>query len=74
MMGYGDFGSMGGLGWIWMVLVLAVVIALVVWRAGSVFGIRGGASEPTPMEILRKRYAAGEITADEFEQAKRTLA
>ena len=73
MMGYGDFGSMGGFGWVWMVLVLAVVIALVVWAAGSVFGFRGS-SEPTPMDILRRRYAAGEITAEEFEQAKRAIA
>ncbi len=74
MMGYGDFGSMGGFGWVWMVLVLAVVIALVVWGAGNVFGVRDGAAEPTPMEILRRRYAAGEITADEFEQARRAIA
>ena len=74
MMGYGDFGSMGGFGWVWMVLVLAVVIALVVWAAGSVFGFRGSSSEPTPMDTLRRRYAAGEITADEFEQAKRAIA
>jgi len=26
------------------------------------------------MDILRRRYAAGEITADEFEQAKRAIA
>jgi putative membrane protein len=74
MMGYGDFGSMGGFGWVWMVLVLAAVIALVVWGAGNVFGTRGGAAEPSPMDILRRRYAAGEITADEFEQAKRAIA
>jgi putative membrane protein len=74
MMGHGDFGSMGGFGWVWMVLLLAVVIALVVWGAGSVSGFRGGSSEPTPMDILRRRYAAGEITADEFEQAKLAIA
>jgi uncharacterized membrane protein len=38
------------------------------------FGSRGSPSEPTPIEILRRRYAAGEISAAEFEQAKRALA
>jgi putative membrane protein len=74
MMGYGDFGSMGGLGWLWMVLILAVVVGLIIRGAISGFGSRGSTLEPTPLEILRRRYAAGEVTAAEFEQAKRTLA
>ena len=74
MMGYGDFGGMGGFGLLWMVLIWAVVIALVVWGTGSVFGSRRGTSELTPLEILRRRYAAGEITSAEFEQARRALA
>ncbi len=74
MIGYGDFGWMGGFGWFVMLLVWAVVIALVVWGAGSLLRARDRASEPTPLEILKRRYAAGEITATEFEQAKRALA
>jgi hypothetical protein len=35
MMGYSDFGSIGGFGWVWMVLVVAVVIALVIWGAAA---------------------------------------
>lgn len=74
MMGYGDFGSMGGLDWLWMVLILAAVFGLMVWGTGSMFGSRGSAPEPPPLEILRQRYAAGEINAAEFEQGKRALA
>ena len=74
MMGYGDFGSMGGFGWPWMVLVLVVVLGLIVWGVIVVSGSRGTALDPTPLEILRRRYAAGEVTAAEFEQAKRALA
>jgi putative membrane protein len=74
MMGYGDFGFMSGLGWVWMVLVLAAVIALVVWGTGSLPGTPGRAAEPTPLDVLKRRYAAGEITAAEFEQAKQALA
>jgi putative membrane protein len=74
MMGYGDFGWMGGFGWLWMVLVSVVLIALVLWGAGALLGSRGGTREPTPLEVLQRRYAAGEITAAEFEEAKRALA
>jgi putative membrane protein len=74
MMDYGDFGWMGGFGWVWMVLVPAVVIILVVWGMSTGFGSRGSTPEPTPLEILRRRYAAGEITAAEFEQAKQAIA
>jgi uncharacterized membrane protein len=30
-------------------------------------------SRPTPNEILRERFARGEITAQEFEDAKKVL-
>lgn len=74
MMGYSEFGGMGDFGWLWMVVIWAVVIALVIWGAGSVFGLRGKTPDPTPLDILRRRYAAGEITAAEFEQVEHALA
>lgn len=73
MMGYGDFGMMAGFGWLWMVLVWAVLVALVLWGVGAAFGTRG-TPEPTPLEILQRRFAAGEITSAEYEQARRALA
>jgi uncharacterized membrane protein len=65
---------MGGLGWLWMVLVPVLVIALVVWGTRTAFWSRGDSDESSPLEILRRRYAAGEITAIEFENAKRAIA
>jgi putative membrane protein len=73
MMGYGEVGWMAGYGWLWMVFVWAVLIGLVVWAAGALFGTRDRAAERTPLDILKQRYAAGEITADEFERTKRAL-
>jgi putative membrane protein len=72
-MGYGGFGLMAGVGWLWMVLVWAVVIGLVIWAAGALFGTRERSADPAPLDTLKRRYAAGEITAEEFDQAKRAL-
>ncbi len=77
MMGY-DGG--GGGSWFWMLgglLVVIGVILLVVWvltrtsRAGEPPTRRS--SDPTPNQVLRERFARGEITEQEFEQAKKAL-
>jgi putative membrane protein len=75
--GYGaGWGWMIG-GWIMMIviwgLVIVGIVALV--RAAS---NRAGGPEPknkeTPVEILRRRYAAGELTKEQFEEMKRDVA
>ena len=70
MMGYGFDG--GGLWWIWMVggmLVMIGLVVVIVW--GIVAVSRGGAGReperPTALDILRERYARGEITQQEFD-------
>ena len=77
MMGY-DWG--GGGSWIWMLgglLLVIGVIVLGVWaftRASRAGGTSTqGPSGPTPSQILGERFARGEITEAEFEQAKRAL-
>lgn len=80
MMGYGWDG--GALGWIWMfggLLVIVAFVVLIVWAVGAVS--RGGPGReperpperPTALDILRERYARGEISEQEFEQAKKIL-
>ena len=75
--GYGGgWGWMIG-GWIMMVvfwgLVIVGIVALV--RAAN---NRGGGAEPkdkeTSVEVLRRRYAAGELTKEQFEEMKRNVA
>ncbi len=64
----------------WMVgglLLLIGVVVLVVW-AVSTLSRQGrypppDAARPTPNEILRERFARGEITEAEFEQARKVL-
>ena len=65
------------LGPLWGVLFLGVLIALVVllvrWLSAS--GSTGGGviAARTPLDILRERFARGEIDKDEFEERKRIL-
>ena len=55
---------------IW-VLVIAAVVVLVKWMADR--STDGRARDNTPLEILRERYARGEIDKQEYEQKKRDL-
>jgi putative membrane protein len=78
MMGYG-WGGWGGAFWmIGGLLLLIGVIVLVVWAVMTLS--RGGGHtptqeppRPTPNDILRERFARGEISEQEFEQAKKVL-
>ena len=78
MMGYG--WGMGPDGWLWMLGGLIVLIGIVVLVVRGTGGYNRAADRrtdssprPDPMDILRERFARGEITEAELEQAKRTL-
>ncbi len=56
-----------------MILVIAVVVAIVVL---IVRWMGGGQSTPggkSPQDILKERYARGEMTTKEFEERRRVL-
>ncbi len=58
-------------GWLGLLLMVAVAALVIV---GIVLAIRAsGRSMDDPIEILRRRFARGEISADELEQAKLAL-
>lgn len=74
--GYGHM--MNGWGWAimgfaWIVAI--VVIALVVYFISAGFRGRGYENMPreTPLEILKKRYARGEITKEDYDRMKKDL-
>ena len=75
--GYGSgWGWMVG-GWVMMVvfwgLVIVGIVALV--RSLSDRGLSNQTRHPEhPIEILRRRYAAGELTKEQFEEMKRNVA
>ena len=72
--------DMGSGGWLWMIggLVLLIgIVVLVVWAIGDSNRVvdrrTDSSSRSEPLGILRERFARGEITEAEFEQAKRIL-
>ncbi|MEY8829753.1 SHOCT domain-containing protein [Sedimentitalea sp. XS_ASV28] len=76
MMGWG--GGWGGMifGPFFMIIVLALVIALAVVLVRWIGEPRSGAG-PTggrpPIDILKERFARGEIDKEEFEERRRVL-
>ena len=60
------------LGWLSMVAFLGAVILGVVLLARSLTG-RSARTEDSALDILRRRYAAGEITREQFESMRTDL-
>lgn len=68
--------AMGLGGSLWMILVLVAGVAVVValaWAAASAADGRRGSTAEDAAQILRARFARGEITEAEYEQARRLL-
>jgi putative membrane protein len=55
-----------------LILIILILVPLFLWQRGFPFKSPEDKSE-TPLEILKKRYAKGEITKDQFEQIKKDI-
>ena len=80
--GYGMMGPgmMGGFGGFWFMPIIMIVFwGLVIWGIvalvrGVSAGSRGSSNQAdSALEILKRRYARGEITKQEYEERKKDL-
>ena len=74
--GYGSYGNMMGWfgGGIMMVAFWVLIIALIIWMMREVGGKNSNARpNSNALDILKERYAKGEIDKKEFEEKKKDL-
>ncbi len=67
MMGWGPWGVFI-MTLFWLALLVLVIVAIVYLVSRIT-----GRSQESPIEILKKRYARGEIDKEEFERMKKDL-
>ena len=88
MMGYWPGGPMDGARFLWWLAEVAIVVLVVVcvvaflrraghpaggtWT-GAAPGLPSAPRPDEPLEILRQRYARGEIDDEEYERRRRVL-
>ncbi len=70
--------GMGVFGLVWMLLFWGGLIALVVWLVGLIFPsikAQNDADAPThsAQDILKARYAQGQLTQTEYQQMLQTI-
>ena len=81
MMGFG----FGGFGMLLVIIFWVGVIAAAIWFVARLFPQMAGRSmqgtgpwrdlpAPSPEEILKERFARGEISKDQYDQMRQTLA
>ncbi|MDD2731772.1 MAG: SHOCT domain-containing protein [Candidatus Pacebacteria bacterium] len=71
MGGFGYFGA--GLSWFLSILFWILIIWAVIILFRYMFSNSNQKAKGNALEILKERYAKGEITKDEFEQKKKDI-
>jgi putative membrane protein len=67
-----DYGFHSGWMWLWMVVPLVLLI-IFVWLVVRATSNESRRSEETPEQILKRRYARGEIEREEYERRSTDL-
>ncbi|MCL4467013.1 MAG: SHOCT domain-containing protein [Chloroflexi bacterium] len=86
MMGWGYYGGNNPYGWpVWLTAGIGLLMMVLFWGAvivGGYFLVRalsqsGNRSavvhSETPLDILKRRYAAGELTKEEYDRMRQDL-
>lgn len=74
-------GYFGGLGILWMIIMfifiaafIVGIILLIVWAVRrSSYHMGNEPQKSSSMEVLKERYAKGDITKDEYEKIKKDI-
>ena len=69
---YGPYGGMWFFHFLFWILIIVGIVLLIVWIVRQTGGF-GRRDEETALDILRKRFARGEISSKEFERMKKDL-
>ena len=70
MMGYGGYGGM----FMWLIwIIIAAVIIYFVFNLSKRNERPIDSEKESPTEILKRRYAKGEITKEEFDRIKKEI-
>ena len=79
-MGPGMMGWGYGMGWFWPIIMfffwgaaIAGIVFFVRWLVLSTRKGRGPSQEESALDILKKRYARGEISKEEYEKIKKDI-
>lgn len=72
MMGSGNGMFFGG-GFMWLIWILIIVAVFVALKVMIGTGGSSGGQQESPLEILQKRFARGEIDEEEFRRRKKEL-
>lgn len=59
--------NMHGMGWIFWIILLGVVIWFIYYTSSQI------SQKDTPLDILKKRYARGEIDKEEYEEKRNVI-
>lgn len=80
MYGYTNYGGWGAgnmMGWfgggIMMIVFWALLIVLIIWIVRELRGKHSSTNSSSALDILKERYAKGEVNKEEFESKKKDL-
>ncbi len=73
MMQWGDYGWGMGFGWLFMIIFWILIILGIVYLVKLIIRGEKRINGETALDILKKRYAKGEINKEEFEEKKKEI-
>lgn len=73
MMSYYDYGYGMDYGWIVMTLFFVAIIWIIIWLLNQTKHLEHNSGDISHKDILKKRYAKGEITKKEYLEMRNEL-